>query len=208
MPAQDRIGPDRHGAEESARSLSNGPRFLCGIRMVCGGRMERGGALLLTRGRWDCRISRKSGRAGTGLPGSFTGDRLTACRQPCNRCGIRGGVALTFGSGRPVRGFPKALGHDDFGRKVRKTSPPIHGAVPPLAGRLAEFALFGNLVDNCLPSRGYDHYPLSMTAPVGNELDLRAEFEIKVFATARTEGSAYRFRRELGAMTADVREKQ
>ena len=47
-----------------------------------------------------------------------------------------------------------------------------------------------------------------MTAPAGNELDLRAEFEIKVFATARTEGSAYRFRRELGAMTADVREKQ
>jgi len=169
--------------------------------------MERGGALLVTRGQLDGRISRQPGLDGDGWPWFSTGDRLSARRLRCGRRGIRGGTALAFSSGHPVGRFPGVLGRDDLVRKVRKISPPIQCVPPASAGPFAEFALSGIVVDNCNPSRGYDHHPLSMLAPMVRELDPWVEFDIKVFATARTERSADRFRRALGAMTADVREK-
>ena len=56
-------------------------------------------------------------------------------------------------------------------------------------------------------SREYNHYPLSVQAVPGNELELRVEFDVEVFTKARIEKLADRFRRVLEAMTADTREK-
>ena len=56
-------------------------------------------------------------------------------------------------------------------------------------------------------NREYNHYPLSVQAVPGNELELRVEFDIEVFTKARIEKLADRFRRVLEAMTADMREE-
>jgi len=63
------------------------------------------------------------------------------------------------------------------------------------------------LAINGYTNREYNHYPLSVQAVPGNELELRVEFDVEVFTTARIEKLADRFRRVLEAMTADTREK-
>ncbi|MCB0940279.1 MAG: amino acid adenylation domain-containing protein [Mycobacterium sp.] len=63
------------------------------------------------------------------------------------------------------------------------------------------------LAINGYTNREYNHYPLSVQAVPGNELELRVEFDVEVFTKARIEKLADRFRRVLEAMTADTREK-
>ena len=63
------------------------------------------------------------------------------------------------------------------------------------------------LAINGYTNREYNHYPLSVQAVPGNELELRVEFDVEVFTKARIDKLADRFRRVLEAMTADTREK-
>ena len=63
------------------------------------------------------------------------------------------------------------------------------------------------LAINGYTNREYNHYPLSVQAVPGNELELRVEFDVEVFTKARIGKLADRFRRVLEAMTADTREK-
>uniref|UniRef100_UPI001EE3A57B condensation domain-containing protein n=1 Tax=Mycobacterium neumannii TaxID=2048551 RepID=UPI001EE3A57B len=51
--------------------------------------------------------------------------------------------------------------------------------------------------------REYNHYPLSVQAAPGRELELRIEFDTDVFDTARIAALVKRFKRVLMAMTAD-----
>ena len=52
-------------------------------------------------------------------------------------------------------------------------------------------------------SRDYYHYPLTVQAGPGRELDLRVQFRTDVFDAAGIEALIERFKRVLVAMTAD-----
>ncbi|OBF76888.1 non-ribosomal peptide synthetase [Mycobacterium sp. 852002-51613_SCH5001154] len=62
---------------------------------------------------------------------------------------------------------------------------------------------FHELAITDVTNREYNHYPLSVMALPGRELGLRVEFDTSVFDTAAIESMIERFRRVLGAMTAD-----
>jgi non-ribosomal peptide synthetase component F len=51
--------------------------------------------------------------------------------------------------------------------------------------------------------REFNHYPLSVQAVPGDELDVRIEFDSDVFDAASIGGLVERFKRVLVAMTAD-----
>ncbi|MCV7236483.1 non-ribosomal peptide synthetase, partial [Mycolicibacterium celeriflavum] len=89
----------------------------------------------------------------------------------------------------------RAVGHDQlFDTLFIYENYPIDTSAPSGAHELA--------ITDVTP-REYNHYPLSVQAAPGRELDVRIEFDTDVFDSARIGALIKRFKRVLVAMTAD-----
>ena len=89
----------------------------------------------------------------------------------------------------------RVVGHDQlFDTLFIYENYPIDTAAPSGAQELA--------ITDITP-REYNHYPLSVQAAPGRELDVRIEFDTNVFDSARIGALIKRFKRVLAAMTVD-----
>ena len=61
----------------------------------------------------------------------------------------------------------------------------------------------GGLAISGISGREYNHYPLTVQAHPGSELDLRVEYDTNVFSPARIETLMRRLQKVFLAMTAD-----